>query len=178
MDYNILLQEIKKRGFKRILVTGAHRSGTTFAATAIAHDLGLLFYPEENIRGGSLVLLKDFQKTHKEYVMQAPGLSVNCHLVDFDIVIMMHRNLADIIDSMRKLNDRVIQFELERIETMFGEKYVKLGLPLAKLAIFNEIQKPLINNSAILDYESLSNHPLWIPEAERKDWHIRQTWNK
>jgi len=60
---------------------------------------------------------------------------------------------------------------------MFGEKYVKLGLPLAKLAIFNEIQEPLIDNSAILDYESLSNHPLWIPESKRKDWNIRQIAN-
>lgn len=177
MEYHNILAFIKKHNFKKILVTGAHRSGTTFAAAAIAHDLGLLFYPEENIRGGNLILLKDFQKTHKEYVLQAPGLSVNCHIVDFDIVIMMHRNLPDIIDSMRILNDRVIQFELERIETMFGKKYVELGLPLAKLAIFNEIQKPLINNSAILDYESLSNHPLWIPETKRKDWHIRQIGN-
>ena len=177
MRYEDLIKELKSRGFKRILVTGAHRSGTTFAAAAIAHDLGLIFYPEENIRGGSLILLKEFQKTHKKYVMQAPGLSVNCHIVDFDIVIMMRRNLPDIIDGMRILNDRVIQFELNRIETMFGDKYVKLGLPLAKLAIFNEIQKPLINNSAILDYESLLNHPLWIPETKRKDWHIRQIGN-
>jgi len=93
MEYNKLIEELKSREFKRILVTGAHRSGTTFAAATIAHDLGLMFYPEENIRGGSLVLLKDFQKTHGEYVMQAPGLSVNCHLVDFDIVIIMRKNM-------------------------------------------------------------------------------------
>ncbi len=177
MDYIKLIAELKLRGFKRILVTGSHRSGTTFAAACIAYDLGFNFYPEENIRGGNLRLFSAFNQTHDKYVLQAPGLSVNCHLVDVDVVIMMRRFLPDVIDSMRKLNDRVIQFELERIETMFGKKYVELGLPLAKLAIFNEIQKPLINNSAILDYESLSNHPLWIPETKRKDWHIRQIVN-
>ncbi|MCK5776468.1 MAG: hypothetical protein KAH25_09835 [Bacteroidales bacterium] len=178
MKYSELTKLIKNRGFKRILVTGPHRSGTTFAGAALASDIGVNFYPEENIRGGSLVLFNAFNRTHKQYVIQAPGLSVNCHKVDVDLVVFMQRNLPDIMDGMRILRSEVIQYELKRIEEMYGAEYAKLGLPLAKLAVFTQIQQPLIDNTFILDYESLDNHKLWVPEDERKNWHIRQLTNE
>ncbi len=175
MKYETLLSRIKKQGYKRILVTGAHRSGTTFAGVALAHDLGQPFYPEENIRGGNLVLMDKFVKTHPRFIMQAPGLSVNCHKVDVDLVIFMKRNFVDTIEGMKILSGRVIQYEFDRIVRMYGEQYGEYSLPEAKFRVFKDIQAPLIKNYAYLDYESLEGHALWTPENERQNWHIRQT---
>ncbi len=175
MDYAILLNKLSTQGCKRILVTGAHRSGTTFASSCIALALGIPFYPEENIKGGSLSLLAKFQKSHSTYVLQAPGLSVNCHKAEFDAVIFMSRNTTDIQASMdRILSKRVIDFELARIKLQYGDSYYKQGLPRAKLNIFAEHQMAVIKNPMFLDYESLKVHRNWVEKEKRNNWHIRQ----
>ena len=173
MNYTKLLNTLKKDDAKRILVTGAHRSGTTFASLVLGSDLNILTYNEENIDGGNTRLLNRFQQWHKQYVLQAPGLSLNCHDFDFDAIVFMRRNYGDTARSMAILNNSVITNEYNRIKSRYNE-YSEYNLPEAKYRIFTEVQMPLIKKPYILDYESLEGHPLWISEERRANWHIRQ----
>lgn len=174
MEIKEVIAKLKSKGCKRILVTGAHRAGTTFSAYALSGELGILFYPEENIRGGNLSLLQKFDRTHRKYVLQAPGFSDRCHNFNFDAVVFVRRNSSDVNEAMKILSDRLIQSQYERTLAVLDQKSSDLNLPELKLEAFQKIQMPLIEMPLILDYESLKGHPKWIPEEKRQDWHIRQ----
>jgi hypothetical protein len=160
MDYKELVEKIKKEDIKKILITGPHRSGTTFAGTALAYSLGRLFFREENIRGGSTILCEKFKNRHTEFILQAPGLSINCDKVDVDLVIYMQRPLPDIIDAMRILGQNVVDNQFKALENRFGDQFSKYSLPLAKLKAFEQYQAPNIENWVFLDYDSFKDHPL------------------
>ena len=174
MKYINLINNLKNNNFNKILVTGAHRSGTTFAAAAIAHDLNMLFYPEENILGGNLRYFSIFNNTHNEFVLQAPGISSHCHNLDVDVVIFMNRDPDAVIKSMHKLSDNVVTGEFNKILRLYGAEYTKLDIQTAKLKIFTDIQRKHIKHSFILEYESLKDHPYWVNKVDRIDWNIRQ----
>lgn len=178
MKIQKVIEELKSKGCKRILVTGAHRAGTTFSGYVLSGELDILFYPEENIRGGNLSLLQKFDRTHRKYVLQAPGFSDRCHLFDFDAVVFVNRNSSDVNEAMKILSDRLIQAQYERTLAVLDQKASNLNLPELKLKAFMKVQMPKIKNALILDYESLEGHAKWIPDEQRQDWHIRQINNQ
>ena len=178
MNYNEVVGELKVKGCKRILVTGAHRSGTTFTGYALAGELGILFYGEENIRGGNQLLLDAFHSSHRQYVLQAPGYSERCHLFPFDAVVFVNRNTADVNESMKDLSDRLIQAQYQRTLSLLGQKASNLTLPELKLKAFKNIQSKQISNAFILEYESWKDHPNWIPYEERENFTLRQITKK
>ena len=177
MLYSELIKYIHDKDFKRILVTGSHRSGTTFAASCIAHDTENIFFPEENISFGNPYKLKQFLAFHSRFVLQAPAISLFCHQYNFDLIIYMDRDIKDIILSMKSLPDRLIQDQYNIISELYGTYYLDYSLPYAKRMIFNNLQIQHIENPVFLQYESLKKHPFWIPKPERTNWHIRQISN-
>jgi len=178
MNYKELIQKIKDENIKTILITGAHRSGTTFAGKALAYTLERLYFDEKNIGGGNVEAFNSFKNRHSEYILQAPGLSINCDKVNVDLVIYMKRSLPDIIDAMRLLSQRVIDNQFQALEDRFGTMFNNYSLPLAKLKAFEKYQAEHIKNWVFLDYESLKDHPLWINETDRVNWTIKQTNNE
>lgn len=158
------------RDYNRIVVTGPQRSGTRICAKMIAQDTGKIYVDESEIAVDSLhrtiqVLF------NRGIVLQAPGM---CHAVhsfgnnDGLLIVLMRRNIADIIKSQERIN-----WTYEAAELL---KYGGKSGPIAKLKYeFWEQQKPFINNWLEVDYTSLAIHPLWVPKEKREGFGDTQT---
>lgn len=178
MNYKEIVKDLKEKNLKKILVTGPHRGGTTFSGYALAQELNYLFYPEENISNGGLKRLKLFDKQHPKYVLQLPGFSHMCHLHEFDAVIFIKRNTEDVLNSMKRLSNKLIDNQTKANLKLLGLKESNLSLPELKLKAFKEIQMDKIKNSYILEYESWKDHEKYLPKSEREGFHIRQVTKK
>ena len=93
--------------FRVILVTGPQRSGTRFAAQAIAQSLGRVFVDEREIHIDSRYSLAIFLRlTSVPVVVQCPAL---CHCIhqfaqsDQTAVVMMRRAIEDIVASQGRI---------------------------------------------------------------------------
>jgi hypothetical protein len=176
-----LLYVLKKRSDQKILVTGPQRSGTTIAAKIIAHELQLDFFPEESIETDNLQLLQMQFLNRDNAVIQAPALCYRCHdMYRFlDAVIFMMRNDEDIRKSAEKINWTT---EFDYTE---GLKYGIFGThswlvkkdfwPWQKEQLQNSILKDCDILATELQYESMSDHPMWVPKEERENFNSRQT---
>lgn len=164
---------------RKILVTGPHRSGTTFAATAIQHDLR----ETHGLVKEELCWLPDFKldrfwpwftEIRASVVVQAPWAADICHTVPAFIVFMV-RNAEDIQASQRrmKLKDGS-KVGWTKIEQSEFDKYHHYDVPIAEVKYHSwQTQKKHCLNME-LEYESLRSHPLWIDRPFRKDFHVRQ----
>ena len=91
-------------GFKRIVVIGNQRSGTTFTAKYLAKALNFKYVDEHAI------LLNDIPKLQKAFtdnvVVQAPAMSLYIHKLatSDDLVVFMVRDWSDILISVQKKN--------------------------------------------------------------------------
>lgn len=164
---------------KKILVTGPHRSGTTFAATAIQHDLrdshGLI--REELCRKSNFDIGKArywLMEYPGAVVVQAPFLADMCHQFPGVFVVFLHRDNVDIARSQQRMYEingqQVIWPYIEDAE--LSKYHANGAIALIKYESWQE-QKKSIDHYLELDYESLRAHPLWVDD--RKDFHVRQT---
>ena len=91
-------------GFKKIVVIGNQRSGTTFTAKYLAKALNFKYVDEHAI------LLNDIPKFQKAFtdnvVVQAPAMSLYIHKLatSDDLVVFMVRDWSDILISLQKKN--------------------------------------------------------------------------
>ena len=124
---------------------------------------------------------------------------------DDTLVIFMTRNKDDILKSMMKisngkckscgqdysyeLNDLQMERTLEKYKINYQSEKVDENIEL----VFHELtksdkttidisysmwygyQRQRIKNSIELEYESLSQHPMWIPKEQRINFHKKQT---
>ena len=163
---------------KKILVTGPHRSGTTFAATAIQHDLAEHGLIKEELCKFSQRGLEHWLECPEPMVIQAPFASDICHQYPQAFIVFMFRNIADIEKSQWKMvmaNGQKVfwpKFEMGVRGVYHSDDYTKT---LAEITYENwQEQKERIPNYLELQYESLMNHPLWI--TDRSDFHGRQVY--
>lgn len=175
-SYQEIVASLTTQKAKKVLITGPHRSGTTFAAKILARELSYPYFTEENIHGGSRHLLKKLDESCGMYVLQAPGFSERAHDFPFDAVVFIRRNEADVLESMDEyLSDKLVAGQTKRTLKLLNKENSDLSLPALKLKAFEEVQMPVLGDRGfILDYESLADHDLWVPESEREGWHIRQ----
>jgi hypothetical protein len=158
------------KAYNRIIVTGPQRSGTRICAKMIAYDTGMAYIDEAEIAVDSTHRMAQIL-FNQGIVLQAPGM---CHCVHYFgknenlLVVMVFRDINDIIRSQER-----IDWKYEAIERI---KYGgKLG-PIAKLKYeFWEKQKPLIHHWVEVEYESLKEHPLWVPKEKREGFGDTQT---
>lgn len=158
--------------FKRIFVTGPQRSGTMVVSAALAHDLAYWFYPEEQIRVYEWWRVERLFGRTNNFVLQTPALCYLAHKVPTldpnAAVVLVRRDIEDIIASERRIEWTGAPFELKR----YG---LKEGIiSEVKYAFWDEHQKALIPNAFEVDYESLASHPLWIPKECRMNFGPRQ----
>ena len=165
------------KGYRVVLVSGPHRSGTTITAKMIAHDTGLRFFPEEAFGHDNVEGWRALVEATQGGAIQCPTM---CYRIgqfgkqDNVAVVMVWRDLAEIQASQAKVGwmigggyDARYKAELAR--------YGKMGGNLAQLKYRHwENQKPLILHAYDVQYASLSAHPLWIPKAERAGFGPRQ----
>ena len=163
---------------RKILVTGPHRSGTTFAATAIAHDTGHGLVREELCRF-SRKGLEHWIENDARVVIQAPFASDICHQFPTAMVVFMHRDIEDIEASQKRMFNSDgsdvawFGFEFREREHYHTDDFSR-PISEIKYDVWQEQKKKLLNFME-LQYESLSEHPLWVAKECRKDFHVRQT---
>lgn len=152
---------------KKILVTGPHRSGTTFTATAIAHDTGHGLIREELSGFSAKKLSYWLTEAPGPVVCQAPYAADKCHLFGAFVVFMM-RDLKDIEASQQrmKLEDGK-PVNWDRMERGQRRLYHAKEGAIAELKYQNWTkQREKIANYLEVDYESLRGHPLWVDKAK------------
>ena len=163
------------RPFKKIMVTGPQRSGTTICARMIAHDLGLRYIDEDGVGWKSASVMDEnalcrLFRLETGFVVQAPAAAHICHQFSAEdtAIVFMFRNINDIIASQTRIGWPYEDVELSKYGAAHG--------PIAqvKYEYWREVQKPQIIHPFEIHYKSLATHPLWVPKAERSNFKPRQ----
>jgi len=172
--------------YKKILLTGPHRSESTFAATAIQYDLkdthSLVL--EERCWLPKLDLSRlDYWLTEcsEPVVVQAPFAADVCHQYPGIFVVFMHRAIKDIEASQKRMytskGDTVNWPHIEMTErAKYGSEDYSLRISEVKYESW-QAQKERIGEGYYLELQTdtLVDHPLYVPKEIRKDFHVRQT---
>jgi len=167
-----LFEKLKR--WPRILVTGPQRSGTRIATQMIAQDTGHWFVGEEGFGTDSVNKLLEKLETGRNMVIQCPAMSPFVNLFgmhDADLfVVMVQRDQDDIRASRKRIGWRWEMAELIRCLNLEGDSAE------IKYRFWSEFQKGDLKHRGMdLEYESLSEHPLWIPKEKRGRFGARQT---
>jgi hypothetical protein len=159
------------REFEKIVVTGPQRAGTTICSRMIAHDLGYEHVDETAIRIHDLHILKLVLRVGRRFVVQCPALCSQVHRVadERTAVVMMRRPLADILASQARIG-----WALE------GEELFRYGVSdgiaaEVKYRFWDREQKTVLAHPFEVEYESLRDHPLWVPRELRSRFAPKQT---
>lgn len=171
--------------FDQVIVTGPHRAGTTIAAEMIASDLGYQSVREEAFDFYDENALLDLLDEQLRAVFQCPALFDLMPKLSSDrrAIVMMRRPLWELWASRNRMysaegkrvkageqNDR----QLERLGAADGDA------AQIKYERWEEWKADaMIHHPFDVEYSSLSVHPLWVPEEDRRDagraWHHRRT---
>lgn len=168
------------RVFNKVYVTGPQRSGTTFAAKALAYSLGYKHIDERDFGTQDLDKMNELTSKYDKFVVQCPCLFYR--VTDFDndgIIICMIRDIESIIKSENRINfTKFTGFKGEHVKYInkFPEYYDK-NKPISQIKydVWNNVQKLKINNYIELKYEDLKSHPLWIGKEKRTHFKPKQT---
>lgn len=179
---------------KRIIIVGPQRSGTTFTSKAFAWTMGWEVVDEDAFDVINVDKFTDIIRNRDRIVVQAPAMTPHIHSLatEDDMVIFMHRKWSDIIKSVYRKNGRLSDWILQ--ETMFDvERYHYCKLDPKAGDVFDNVvdknsyylnafysmwknyQKDIIPNCVELEYESMSEHDLWIDKSKRGQFHEKQT---
>jgi len=160
--------------FETIVVTGPQRSGTTICAKIIAHELGYDYIDENEFGVHEFHRFLDIVENGLGKVLQCPGLSRYVHLLSCfndTVIVFMKRDINDIIASQERIAWG--KNELRELE-MYGYDF-GCNIPVAEIKYgFWNYQKGFLKDWIEVEYESLSEHPLWIPKERRVGFKPRQ----
>lgn len=139
--------------YKRVIVTGPHRSGTTIAAEMIANDTGLDCHKEEEFDCHNITEARQITTG----VIQGPYLLPWLPLFDdgHTAFVYMSRKPKDVIASVNRLTVSKPYFSVFEAVPMWDHL------------------EPLLSHSYVVDYAGLAAHPMYV--HHRKGWHHRQT---
>ena len=109
--------------FKKIVVSGPQRSGTTYAARALAHTLGHQYVDEDAIKVRDADLLDREISSGGFKVIQAPGCSFLLHKLSGDgvAVVWVRRPLCEIILSQERVSWSSEDVEIRQYEILKSE---------------------------------------------------------
>ena len=160
---NINLNHLKK--FKKVLVTGPQRSGTTIAGHILAKELGYKYIDESGVKTRSVSLLFKALSSKENIVVQGPCFSSIAHLIDTPdtAVVMMMRGVDEIRASEARIDWK---WERQELRNYFKEDGV---ISLTKYEAWHKFQKPFMLVPYFeLQYCSLSKHVMWVDREDRK----------
>ena len=158
--------------YRIVLVTGPQRSGTTIAAKMIAADTGLAFVDENDFGVKDIAPWGDMVTTARKRVIQCPSMCRFVHWFggyDDVAVVLMRRDVEDIIRSERRIGWSLEAFELSRYAAVDGP------ISAVKYGYWDNYQKTFIKHAFEVGYRSLADHPLWLPDDARKNFTAKQT---
>jgi hypothetical protein len=157
--------------FDKILVTGPQRSGTRICTKMIAYDTGHEYIDEDDIGLDSLYRLAPLLHNRQCLAVQCPALCRHVHIFSADdtAIVLMRRNIEDIIASQERIGWAYEWLELARYDRSDGV------IAEIKYQFWEESQRGQIQHAFEIEYESLAEHPLWIPKHLRQDFNPVQT---
>lgn len=182
--------------YKRILVTGPNRSGTTMFSRELGKILGYRVYDEADYRYHEGVFKHYFK--FNNVVIQGPGLSYLSHrLVDEfndSIVVFMIRDVADIGNSSKRIRGEVSSAEMRKNFDRVLNRYLNEGelieavqkeLPIIdftysssaqfRYAVWNSRQKNLCSRYREIPYDRLKELPGFVTAEQRVDFGPKRT---
>lgn len=165
------------RQYRVILVSGAHRSGTTITAHIIAQETGKGYLDEHEDGLHDQNYLARAIRYNDNVVIQCPGMA-NClekfGAQDDVAVVFVKRDPAAIRASMARLPNNSGAY-LNETELNKYVQYRDQGYDIvdAKL-LYWEIQKKRILHAFEIRYEELTKHPLFVEKEKRSGWSIKQ----
>lgn len=151
---------------KKIVVVGPQRSGTRFAAWALARDLGYEFVDQKGIGISGWGRLKGQLDKHVKVVIQGTGCTHNIHNLNRDdtLIVWVRRREEEILASEKRINWSCQKPELGRIP----EKYRGIRPSCrARLAYWKEEQRDRVPHWTEVRYDFLKTHHLYMPKKER-----------
>lgn len=158
---------------RRIVVSGPQRSGTTIAATMLAHDLNLPFLDERDFKTHDFSGFRKLVEQQAEFVIQAPTMSAYLHQLPRCAVVWMRRGLIDVLRSQKRIAWSREDEEKER-DRYFDHSHEPIAV--VKTRAWEQFQRISLSEMAFdLDYESLKGHALWIDPAARRSFGPKQT---
>ncbi len=175
------------KAYSKIIVTGPQRSGTRICSKMIAHDTGHRWAPEEEIGGSGRPKLDKLMRNDKRVVVHCPALSscIQEYGKDNALIVFMRRDLGDIEASENRIgwSGGPHKSELLRYETTLRYKDANLTAkkrPSREITYeyWEEFQRDHVAHWREVEYESLSEHPLWVPKGQRAGWIAHQTENE
>lgn len=180
----------KKRlsGFPAIIVTGPHRSGTTFLTEALGQDLGYTVVREEHFgfKGFRKLLWILFwtRVARLRIVVQAPALFHRVPLMarfPWTAIVVVHRPLSEIARSWQHTyaeDGQLLSGDANNAAELRDLGYANGNAAEIKYRLWEE-WKRRIRNSFDIDYRSLRDHPMWVRDEARrergKNWVNRRT---
>ncbi len=158
--------------WRRYLVTGPQRSGTTIAAQIIAQELGFRFVDEQHF---DFVDRQKFKQllSETEVVIQCPTMMRHIHeIADHETcIVVMRRPLNEILRSQERIGWSFEAAELSRYEgSSTGE-----GIAAVKYAFWERFQRPKVRHYIELDYHLLQQHRWWVKGELRQGFGPKQT---
>lgn len=171
MHYQEAIKEIQKHGLTKVLVTGPHRSGTTITGKILACELGYRYVDELDIGFDQFSKVCDLYANHDRFVLQAPTLSFCCSFFPGAIVFMM-RPIDEILRSQKRIG-----FTGPRDL----KKYFRDDGDIARIKYdaWDRFQKDLMRPGEQypfeVDYHSIKDHSLYVPDELRTSFTVKQT---
>ena len=166
-----MFESLKKHDV--ILVTGPQRSGTTICARMIAHDTGHTYIDEARFGIWDGKKAVSIAKVNKPCVIQGPGLLKRASFPFFDAVVLMRRNVGEIAASLERSPEVYSRLVVEYPEILWCTSR-KRHLPVLMYTVFCHCARDRIKNLVRIKYDTLDQHPLWVPKEERIEWTRRQ----
>jgi len=160
------------QAFKKIIVTGPQRSGTTITAKMIAADTGHDYIDEDDIGIKSMERMRAVIKNDRRVVVHCPALCRHVHEFggrDDTAVVIVRRPIPDIVASQKRIGWPAEKEELGRYGIESGI------ISKVKYRYWDNHQKANIKHPVEVTYASLKKHPLWVPKQKRVGWGPRQT---
>jgi hypothetical protein len=155
--------------YKKIIITGCQRSGTTYTASILAECLEYIHYDERDFKVDRTDLFEEILNRNELQVIQASAILHRLKIYDgMALIVVLHRDINDVERSMLahdwfKNNGR---FEWSK----FSKDFTQLNPSnLYKLKI--EFSKNF-NNKIDLQYDELKKTNKFV--YDRKNWGIKQ----
>lgn len=156
--------------YRIAVVTGPQRSGTTFAAKAIAGHNGWDYIDEDVYGVHNRRQWAHLVNTRTRAVIQCPTMMRYVHDLPADVlVVVMRRNVADILASQDRISWSDEHWELDRYP---GETGHACEIKYRWWDAHKHAGPPCWIE---LEYDQLSSHPAWVPSERRRDFAPRQT---
>jgi hypothetical protein len=176
------------KGYKRIIIVGPQRSGTTFTSQALSNTLNFRNVDEDEFDVRDINMFRDIMK-QENIVIQAPAMTCKIQTLvgNDDLVVFMVRKWSNIIKSVINKNNGLLSnwvfmntmFDIERYnfnkyDSKAGEvfdKYVEKDCPYLNsyYNMWKHYQSKNIPNCIALEYESMKNHPMWL-DKDQRNW--------